>query len=307
MQFIKIISFFIIFIANDVLAGNLLWPIQCKPGDSICHQRIGYPDTDGDGRAFNCEQAGYTGHQGTDIPLTSWDAMDAGVPVFAAEDGEVIWTFDGKYDRCPNSNEPDCQAPPNNLMQAGLSSGYRVCTGASLCNNGGYGCFYCFDGGNVVVIKHSPASGIFATRYDHFKKWSITVTPGQKVVKGQKIGEVGSAGHSTGPHLHFEVWGSDFYDLADPWAGKCGPNFNNSLWKNSPPWSSEVKYQLTVTVIGSGVIESTPPGISCGMGKNNCSAEYLANTQVTLNAVPGAGFVFDGWRENGTAAFRKAP
>lgn len=307
MRALKIISIFMLFVSHHIFAGNLLWPIQCRPGDSICHPTIGYPDIDNDAKAFNCGQPGYRGHEGTDIPLASWDAMDAGVPAFAAEDGEVLWVFDGKYDKCPNSNEPDCQAPPNNWFEAGKSKGYRVCTSPGPCNNGGSGCFYCFDGGNVVVIKHNKASGVFATRYDHFKKGSITVLPGQYVSKGQKIGEVGSAGNSSGPHLHFEVWGNGFYQTVDPWAGACGPNYGPSLWKADPPWSEGVKYQLTVTVIGSGIIESTPPGISCGMGRKNCSAEYLADTQVTLKATPGDGFVFGGWLDNGTATFRKAP
>ncbi len=70
--------------------------------------------------------------------------------------------------------------------------------------------------------------GIFATRYDHLKNGSILVKPGDYVVAGQKIAEVGSAGRTSGPHLHFEVW-SDYYKPIDPWSASCG--LNESLWQ----------------------------------------------------------------------------
>ena len=54
--------------------------------------------------------------------------------------------------------------------------------------------------GNFVVIDHG---GNLATAYGH--QSSIAVTCGQRVEQGQTIGYVGSTGHSTGPHLHFEV------------------------------------------------------------------------------------------------------
>jgi murein DD-endopeptidase MepM/ murein hydrolase activator NlpD len=54
--------------------------------------------------------------------------------------------------------------------------------------------------GNLTVIDHG---GGIATAYGH--QSSIAVSCNQQVTQGQVIGYVGSTGHSTGPHLHFEV------------------------------------------------------------------------------------------------------
>ena len=54
--------------------------------------------------------------------------------------------------------------------------------------------------GNCVRIAHGNN---FETLYGHLSH--INVKVGQEVTLGQKIGEVGSTGHSTGTHLHYEV------------------------------------------------------------------------------------------------------
>lgn len=54
--------------------------------------------------------------------------------------------------------------------------------------------------GNMVVIAHGDGT---RTLYAHLT--SISVTKGQQVDRGQRIGRLGSTGNSSGPHLHFEV------------------------------------------------------------------------------------------------------
>jgi len=64
------------------------------------------------------------------------------------------------------------------VVRAGLASGY----------------------GKLIEIDHGNG---FKTKYAHLN--AIYVTAGQEVSQGQAIGEVGSTGRSTGPHLHYEV------------------------------------------------------------------------------------------------------
>lgn len=54
--------------------------------------------------------------------------------------------------------------------------------------------------GHMIRIEHPDGN---TTPYAHLSE--INVQQGEKVVRGQRIGRVGSTGNSTGPHLHFEV------------------------------------------------------------------------------------------------------
>jgi len=54
--------------------------------------------------------------------------------------------------------------------------------------------------GNLIIIRHA---GGFVSVYSHNK--INLVHDGQKVAQGEVIGEVGSTGRVTAPHLHFEI------------------------------------------------------------------------------------------------------
>jgi len=61
--------------------------------------------------------------------------------------------------------------------------------------NGGYGI--------SITVRHNET---YTTRYGHFSRLAKGMRPGAKVQQNQVIGYVGSTGHSTGPHLHYEMY-----------------------------------------------------------------------------------------------------
>lgn len=57
--------------------------------------------------------------------------------------------------------------------------------------------------GNYVILRHSLGGKTYDTVYAHLS--SVSVSTGQSVSQGSKIGVMGSTGNSTGIHLHFEL------------------------------------------------------------------------------------------------------
>ena len=56
--------------------------------------------------------------------------------------------------------------------------------------------------GNYVLLCHGEKEYALLA---HLKPESVTVTVGQSVKKGEKIGECGNSGNTSEPHLHFQV------------------------------------------------------------------------------------------------------
>ncbi len=106
-------------------------------------------------------------HTGIDI-VGSYAGQIHNADIYAAQSGTVIVAAT----LCPHLE------PKNPSIYHGCGSGY----------------------GNYIVIDHG---GGVTTLYAHCEK--VLVTRGQKVTKGDVIGKVGSAGWSSGYHLHFET------------------------------------------------------------------------------------------------------
>ncbi len=152
--------------AQKVQAASLRLPIGGTPYQDWTI--VNYVDLDpGDGlQDYRGGNYTYNGHNGIDFTLPNFVAMERGVSVYASLSGTVISVSDSEPDRC--STENPCNTPAN---------------------------FIEIDHGNGLI-----------TRYLHLRKNSASVEVGQSVVAGQKIGEVGSSGNSSDPHLHFEVY-----------------------------------------------------------------------------------------------------
>ena len=128
----------------------------------------------------------------------------------------------------------------------------------------------CSSGANLVQIRHPDGR---MTAYGHLKKWSITVNVGDQVTCGQKIGEMGSSGMSSGPHLHIGVYRNG--TLEDPFQGACG--------SATTSWVSQGAYQ---GVPGRVCDNTTSGGGGGGSGGGGCSAVMLSGNLALLLLPP---------------------
>jgi murein DD-endopeptidase MepM/ murein hydrolase activator NlpD len=56
--------------------------------------------------------------------------------------------------------------------------------------------------GNLCIVQHDNG---WQTFYLHMNRYAPGIVAGVRVTQGQQVGEVGTTGRSTGPHLHYEV------------------------------------------------------------------------------------------------------
>ncbi|MCY4627640.1 MAG: M23 family metallopeptidase [Acidobacteria bacterium] len=147
----------------------------------------------------------YDRHRGTDLDLPNFRWMDRGFPALAAAAGQVTAVHDGEFDRSVSCGFLGLLKQPN-----------------------------------LVELTHAGGT---RSLYLHLRRGSVRVSLGQTVAARQPLGEVGSSGCSTAPHLHFEVLSPDGA-VVDP--------FEPNLWTDPPPY--EPALTLMDFVVKDGAI-----------------------------------------------------
>ena len=150
------------------LPQKFVWPVEGVRGQDW--SITSYVDTDPRQNRWADYEGGavtYDGHDAIDIGIGNFAAMDEGVAVLAAAGGTVEVAVDGNTDR--NLLTLAAKNPPPS---------------------------------NWLRINHGNG---WTTEYFHLARNSLKVKVGDRVVRGQQIADIGSSGHSNGPHLHFVV------------------------------------------------------------------------------------------------------
>ena len=201
-------------------------PVACKIGETCFVQNYVDVDPGRDVLDFMCGGATYQGHKGTDFRLKSAAATtETPVAVVAAAGGIVLRLRDGM---------PDILA--DDLNNKSLQG--RDC-------------------GNGIVIDHGAG---WETQYCHMRKTTVTARVGDKVKRGQNLGNIGYSGKAQFAHLHFAVRHKG--TIIDPFSGRqqdgnCerGGKYLNTLWDKK---TLNVLRYASGQVFGAGFTEAIP-------------------------------------------------
>ena len=196
--------------AADAGAPKLSLPVDCRIGETCFIQQYVDVDPSSGAQDYRCGVAAYDGHQGIDIRVLSTRVPETrATAVIAAADGIVRGVRDGMSDGLRGRDD-------NSI--AG-----REC-------------------GNGVVIDHD---GGLQTQYCHLKEGSVRVRRGDRVTRGQRLGDVGYSGLAQFAHVHMTVRRAGV--VVDPFLGRpaaLGCNTKDGASAASTMWTQEAAAAL---------------------------------------------------------------
>lgn len=153
-------------------------------------------------------------HYNEDYYFFRYQANDSLQPTFYTDSGEsmqrALLSAPLEYTRISSKFSHSRLHPVLKIYRPHHGVDYAAPTGTEVVATGsGKIIFAGYSGGagNMVKIQHDV--GNILTKYLHLSKFGPGIKKGVHVMQGQKIGEVGSTGISTGPHLDYRVYIDD--------------------------------------------------------------------------------------------------
>lgn len=233
---------------------ELTLPIDCTLGRDCFVQNYVDIDPADTVMTASCERAGYDGHKGTDFRvLNTGESAD----VIAAAPGIVKGVRDEMPDRLV------------------LSEDDRKQVGGKECGNG-------------VVIAHD---GGWETQYCHLRLGSVTVTAGDRVDRGARLGRVGYSGFAAFPHVHLSVRRNG--EMIDPFLGTA-ENARSRLETCQANGGDPLQYQdaLWQADINSLLIDAAGKIIETGFADNPVKSIDVERAEVTSPVTGSPALVF---------------
>jgi len=184
MLFAGMFVCFILLAHQDATAIELGLPAQCELNEECFLQQ--YPDLDSSEGVADpiCSGQSYDGHKGTDLRILSMKDAERGTAVIAVADGEILRVRDGEADNLVETSED------------------RKRIAGKECGNG-------------LVMRLGQG---YEVQYCHLQKGSLEVGPGDRVSKGDKLGNIGASGFAQFPHVHITV--TKNAQVIDPLTGR---------------------------------------------------------------------------------------
>lgn len=215
---------------------ELVLPLDCTIGESCFIQNyFDHNRAEGAAHDYTCASLTYDGHHGTDFRVARVSALEAGIPVLAAQAGRV-----GHVQEQPVIRDSDI--PMLKLIKTGMQT--PCGTGLRIEHGAGWESLYC-----------------------HLQPGSIKVAEGEEVKAGQAVALMGRSGESNFPHVHYEL--RHHNTPVDPFVGyanayRCEDQKLYTLWK---PEVAKALYYRAAGVVDGGFSSEKPPAEAVHSGE----------------------------------------
>lgn len=232
----------LLFLASPAFAQEMTfgWPAACESGvDCWVEHYIDHDPAPHSFADFSCGRLTYDGHDGTDIRIRDRNQQ---VDVVASADGTVVKVINDQ----PDHDGGMFNTEPTRLM-------HEEC-------------------GNSVLLDHGNG---WRTFYCHMRQGSVTVSKGQAVAKGEKLGEIGQSGLADFPHLHLEILKGSV--SIDPFTGDAVGEFSGDCGTGAgtPLWDRDISYD-PVMLYASGFSDMKPEFAAVTL--NTSSPEVISSS-----------------------------